>query len=253
MIALISPSKNLHNHPVASHRASLPRLPEESQKLIQALIKLKVSDLQDLMEINEKLAVLNYNRYRQFSWPHTPDKATAAIYTFRGEVYLGFEAQTMSAVEAEKADKSVRILSGLYGLLKPLDLIQPYRLEMGRPLKIGRTKDLYAFWGHKITDLLQQDITATKSKAVINLASQEYIQAVHRDALSVPVIDVQFLEDRNGKLQFLSYNAKRSRGWLARYIVNHDIKKTQDLKQFSEHGYLYRDDLSDSTRMVFVR
>jgi len=253
MIVLLSPSKNLHNTPQPAHRFSLPRLTEDSAVLIESLKKLKPEKLQKLMEINSNLATLNYNRYHTFSLPHTSDNATAAIYTFRGEVYLGFEANTMTKAQADQADKYVRILSGLYGVLRPLDLIQPYRLEMGTELKVGKTKDLYGFWGNKITDLLNADIAETKSKEVINLASQEYMGAVNQSLLKAPVIDIQFLEDRNGKLQFLSYNAKRSRGWMARYIVDHKIQKSSALKGFAEQGYSYREDLSDAKKMVFVR
>ena len=253
MIILLSPSKNLHTTPKAAHRYSLPRLPEASTQLIRALQKLKPADLQELMGINEQLARLNYNRYHTYQWPHTPENATAAIYTFRGEVYLGFDATTLTPTQAESADSRVRILSGLYGVLKPLDLIQPYRLEMSTSLKVGRTKDLYAFWGNRITELLMKDINETKSKEVINLASQEYMAAVQVDHLNVPVIDIHFLEERNGKLQFLSYNAKRSRGWLARYIADHQIKKSAELKAYTEHDYAYRADLSGPKKMVFVR
>ena len=253
MIVLLSPSKNLHNIPQPAHRFSMPRMTEDSAVLIEALKKLKPEKLQKLMEINSNLATLNYNRYHTFSLPHTSENATAAIYTFRGEVYLGFEATTMTKAQADQADKFVRILSGLYGVLRPLDLIQPYRLEMGTELKVGKTKDLYGFWGNRITDLLNADIAETKSKEVINLASQEYMGAVNQSLLTVPVIDIQFLEDRNGKLQFLSYNAKRSRGWMARYIINNKINKSSALKGFDEQGYSYREELSDAKKMVFVR
>lgn len=205
------------------------------------------------MHINEKLARLNYNRYRAYQWPHTIEDATTAIYTFRGEVYLGFEANSLTKAQADRADKHVRILSGLYGLLKPLDLIQPYRLEMGSALKVGRTKELYSFWGNQITDLLNADIAETKSKVVINLASKEYIAAINTQKLSSPVIDIHFLEDRDGKLKFLSFNAKRSRGWMARYIVDQKVKTLSALSGFNLHGYAYRKDLSEPNKMVFVR
>lgn len=226
---------------------------EQSALLIESLKKLKPAALQKLMDINDNLARLNYNRYQAYTWPHTAENATAAIYTFRGEVYQGFDANTMTKHQAEHADKYVRILSGLYGVLRPLDLIQPYRLEMSTELKTGKAKNLYQFWGKKITDLLNQDIEATKSKEVINLASQEYMGAIQLDKLSIPVIDISFLEDRNGKLQFLSYNAKRSRGWMARYIVDNKISKSSALKGFDVQGYSYREELSDPKKMVFVR
>lgn len=253
MLVLLSPSKNLHNIPQVAHRTSLPRLPEQSDQLIQSLKKLKPAAIQKLMDINDKLAALNYNRYHAYTWPHTAENATAAIYTFRGEVYLGFEANTMTKAQAELADKTVRILSGLYGVLRPLDLIQPYRLEMSTELKTGKAKDLYQFWGDRITDLLNEDIEATKAKVVINVASQEYMTAVNPSKLKVPVVDIQFLEDRNGKLQFLSYNAKRSRGWMARYIVDQKITTLSGVKAFELQGYSYREELSSPEKLVFVR
>ena len=253
MLVLLSPSKNLHNQPKEAHRFSLPRLSEDSLKLIETLKKQTPKSLQKLMEINDKLAKLNVERYHQFSWPHTTENSTTAIMTFRGEVYLGLEAGTMTKPVIEEADKRIRIISGLYGLLRPMDLIQPYRLEMGVELKVGKAKSLYEFWGDRITELLNADIIETKTKEIINLASQEYSAAINTDKLEVPMIDIQFLEDRNGKLQFLSFNAKRSRGWMARYIVEKKIKKSSDLKGFDQHGYGYREDLSVPERIVFVR
>jgi len=253
MLVLLSPSKNLHAQPKPAHRLSEPRLPEESRKLIETLRKLKPGAVGELMHINEKLAGLNAARYQSWSWPHTPENATAAIYTFSGDVYQGFQAQTMTRPQAEQCDKTVRILSGLYGLLRPMDLIQPYRLEMGTELKVGRTKNLYGFWGERITELLKQDIESAGAKEVINLASQEYTRALDLKALGVPVIDIQFLEDRNGKLQFLSYNAKRSRGWMARHIVDHKVRRSRDLRGFIEEGYSFREEMSGPEKLVFVR
>ena len=253
MLVLLSPSKNLHNKPREAHRISQPRMPEETLKLIEALRKQTPKSLQKLMSINEKLANLNVKRYHQFVWPHTIENAFTAIYSFRGEVYLGLESNTFNESTADEADKRIRILSGLYGLLRPLDLIQPYRLEMGTELKVGKAKNLYEFWGSKIIELLNEDLEKSKSKEVINLASQEYSASILEDKLKVPVIDIQFLEDRNGKLQFLSYNAKRSRGWMSRYIVDKKIMKSKDLCKFDLKGYGYREDLSDSKKMVFVR
>jgi len=228
-------------------------MPEESQQLIEVLKKQTPKSLQKLMEINDKLAKLNVERYHQFSWPHTLENATTAMYSFRGEVYLGLDANTLNLSQVEEADKKIRILSGLYGLLRPLDLIQPYRLEMGSELKVGRAKSLYNFWGHRITDLLNNDVEASKSKEVINLASQEYSAAIKADKMSVPVIDIQFMQDRNGKLQFLSFVAKRSRGEMARFIIEHKIKRAKELMDVDIYGYRYREDLSGSKKMVFVR
>lgn len=205
------------------------------------------------MDINDKLATLNVERYHQFTWPHTTENATAAIQTFRGEVYLGLEAATLSTAELNYSNKTIRILSGLYGILSPLDLIQPYRLEMGIALKHGKSKSLYEFWGDKITQRLNADLKEGGFKEIINLASQEYSMTVHAEKLDAPMTDVQFLEERNGKLQFLSFNAKRSRGWMARYIVQEKIKSSKALKKFNAHGYVFREDLSEGKKMVFTR
>src|SRR5687768_16206055 len=253
MLILLSPSKNLHNVPKEAHHHSLPRFPEETLKLIEVLRKQKPKSLQLLMDINDKLAQLNVDRYHKFSWPHTEGNATSALMTFRGEVYLGLEANTMTKTIIDEADKRIRILSGLYGLLRPLDLIQPYRLEMGVELKVGKSKDLYSFWGDKITNLINQDVSAIKAKEIINLASQEYSQAVQFDKLNVPVKDVQFMENRNGKLQFLSFIAKRSRGMMARFIVENKIKSSKELQRSDIYGYKFRSDLSDGRKLVFVR
>jgi len=253
MLVILSPSKNLHNKPKEAHSYSLPRLPEQTEKLIEVLRKQTPKSLQKLMDINDKLARLNVERYHQFIWPHTPENATAAMYTFRGEVYLGLDANTFSSAMEDEADKRIRILSGLYGLLRPLDLIQPYRLEMGIVLKVGKIKNLYEFWEDQIIDLINQDVGETNSKEIINLASQEYSAAINRQKLLVPMIDIQFLENRNGKLQFLSFNAKRSRGWMSRYIVEQKMMKSKDLRGFELQGYHYREDLSESKKIVFVR
>lgn len=253
MLILLSPSKNLHKTPKPLKSTTEIRCLEDTVQLITTLRKLKASDLQSLMSVNEKIANLNVARYRSFPSDLTPENSTPAITTFSGEVYLGLQAETLSTKELNKAQKTIRILSGLYGLLRPFDLIYPYRLEMGTPLKTGRKNSLYAFWGDKITTLLNEDIEETKSKVVINLASQEYMQAIDRTELAVPVIDIQFLEDRNGKLQFLSYNAKRSRGWMARCIIQEGIKNVKELKSFSEQGYSFRSELSSDDKLVFVR
>lgn len=253
MLVLLSPSKNLYNQPKEAHRYSLPRFGDESLILIEALQKKSSRSLQKLMGINPKLADLNVERYHQFQWPHTTANATPALNTFRGEVYLGLDAATMTKVVVEEADKRIRILSGLYGLLKPLDLIQPYRLEMGVELKAGKNKSLYQFWGSKITELLNSDLKETGAKEIINLASIEYSAAIQKDKLNAPVIDIQFLEERNGKLQFVSFTAKRSRGWMARYIAEKKIKKSNDLKGFDLHGYSYRQELSEDNKHVFIR
>jgi cytoplasmic iron level regulating protein YaaA (DUF328/UPF0246 family) len=253
MLVILSPSKNLHNHPKKYSRSTLPRFHDETLALMKALQKQTPPSLQKLMDINEKLARVNVERYQQFTWPHSSSNATSAIFTFRGEVYQGFDANSLSEKEIEEANKRIRILSGLYGLLRPLDLIQPYRLEMGVELKIGKSKSLYDFWGDKITRLLNQDLAEIKSKEIVNLASQEYSMALMRDQLNATFTDIQFLEERNGKLQFLSFNAKRSRGWMARHIIEKKIKKVADLRGFNDHGYQFREDLSENQKLVFVR
>lgn len=253
MIVLLSPAKTLDESPVQGLATTQPRLQAESATLINKLRKQSVANLQGLMKISEKLAILNRDRYRAYSDTFTEDNAKPAALMFKGDVYTGLEADRFSEEDMAFAQKHIRILSGLYGLLRPLDLIQPYRLEMGTSLKVGRKKNLYDFWDGQITELIQEDLTASSSDTVLNLASQEYFHSVKTDKLAGQIIHVHFKENRDGKLKVISFNAKKARGKMAQLIVRERITGIAALKELVVDDYIFNDELSTETELLFVK
>ena len=253
MIILLSPAKTLDFTPVKHPAPSQPRLLEHSEKLVGVLKKKKVSDLKKLMKVSDNIATLNVERFQSFSTPFTTKNAKPAILAFKGDVYTGLEADSFNNSQLKFSQKHVRILSGLYGLLKPLDLMQPYRLEMGTKLKTGKLKNLYEFWDNQITDLLNQDFKKSKSTIFLNLASQEYMKSVQKDRLEGPLVNVHFKEDRNGKLKVIAFNAKKARGAMANLIVKNNITKVNDLYGLTVNGYVYDESLSDQENLCFVK
>jgi len=253
MLTIISPAKTLDDSPKESSVHSLPRLQPQTKALVGIMKKKKPGDLMSLMDISEKLAILNYQRYKQFSYDYTQENSNIALYTFKGEVYLGLKAEQLSENEITYAQDHLRILSGLYGVLRPLDLMQEYRLEMGISLENKQGKNLYAFWGDKITKLLNDDLKQINSKYLINLASNEYFKAVDKKKLKATIIDINFLEDKNGKRTFVSFNAKKARGIMASYIIRNKCQSPDDLKQFSEEGYLFDIETSNAESFTFVK
>lgn len=254
MLAVLSPSKDLnYKSPVPIDSKDLPRLFEKSKIILDVLKKKKVKELMKLMDISSKLAQENVNRYHSFSEEFTIDNSRPAIFAFDGDVYRGLEAYTMNSTQLEYCQQHLRILSGLYGLLKPYDLIQPYRLEMGVPLKVLKFKNLYAFWGTTITDLLQKDIEESKSEYLINLASKEYFESIDLSKMNVPVIHIQFRELRNNRLSFVSYTAKRARGLMAKFMSQENLTSAGDLKHFNLDNYKFESELSSPTEWFFVR
>jgi cytoplasmic iron level regulating protein YaaA (DUF328/UPF0246 family) len=254
MIALISPSKDLNyksEFPVASK--DLPRLFDQSKIILEVIKKKKVKDLMKLMDISTKLAEENVRRYEVFSESFTKENSRPAVFAFAGDVYRGLEAYTLNKVQLNYCQKHLRILSGLYGLLRPYDLIQPYRLEMGIPLKVNKHKDIYSFWGSTITELLQKDIEESKSKHLINLASQEYFEAIKVKELKVPVINIHFREYKNNKLSFVSYTAKKARGLMAKYMALENLKSADELKGFNLENYQHDSGLSSAADWYFIR
>jgi cytoplasmic iron level regulating protein YaaA (DUF328/UPF0246 family) len=206
----------------------------------------------DLMGISDNLAQLNWQRNQDFETPFTTKNARPAIYAFDGDVYQGLNAYTLSTQKVERLQDMLRILSGLYGVLRPLDLMQPYRLEMGTKLKVGRKKDLYAFWQKKITDQLKSELE--DDELFINLASKEYFRAVDEAALKVPVITPVFKDWSNDQLKIISFYAKKARGSMVRYLVEKDVKTLDDLKGFDHDGYIYSEShTSKKNEPVFVR
>jgi uncharacterized protein len=206
-----------------------------------------------LMDINPKLAELNASRFNRWSLPFTQENAKAAILMFNGEVYNGLKANTLSLKELKYAQDHLRILSGIYGILRPLDIIQAYRLEMGTGLKVGRKKNLYAFWGDKITENINRELAGHKEKVLLNLASIEYFGALNLKKINARILSCTFKEERNGKFQFVTIFGKKARGLMTRFIIQNRIEKAGDLKHFEEEGYFFNDRLSKENEWVFTR
>jgi cytoplasmic iron level regulating protein YaaA (DUF328/UPF0246 family) len=208
-------------------------------------------DLTELMHISDKLADLNWQRNQEWTTPFTTKNARPAIYAFNGDVYTGFDAYTLPVAKLTKLQDSLRILSGLYGLLKPLDLIQPYRLEMGTQLQVGENKNLYEYWKSTITQSLKEELK--EGELFVNLASKEYFDAVDAKALNVPVIVPEFKDYKDGELRMVSFYAKKARGMMVRYITDKNVKTLKGLKGFDYDGYRFDSKLSEENTLVFTR
>lgn len=254
MLVLISPSKNLNEKvKPLSTPCSIPEFSNEAKKIIKLLKKLNVQELSELMGISPNLAELNFNRYRNFKMPFTVDNAKAALFLFNGDVYQSLKVIDMNLKDIQYANENLRILSGLYGLLKPLDLIQPYRLEMGVKLQHSKGNNLYTFWGNKITKKLNRYFQTNPSSSLINLASKEYFHAVDFNKIKGKVITPHFREFRNGELRLLSFNAKKARGLMTRHIIINRITQPEDLKLFKTEGYYFDEKQSSESDWIFIR
>jgi cytoplasmic iron level regulating protein YaaA (DUF328/UPF0246 family) len=253
MIVLLSPAKSLNLEPTDQKGTTKPRLLEESETLVNKLKKKSVKAIKELMSVSDKLAELNVDRFKSFETPFTEDNAKPAILTFDGDVYTGLQAENFNQEDIKFAQSHIRILSGLYGLLRPLDLMQAYRLEMGTSLKTGRKKNLYEFWDTKITDLINEDLQQIKSDIVLNLASKEYFSAVKSKMVEGNIIDVDFKENRDGKFKIISFNAKKARGTMANKIVKNQITDINRLKRYSIDGYKYNKELSSDNHLIFTK
>ena len=254
MYALLSPAKKLNEPPAAlACPHTTPCLLEDTLELMDTARTLSAEDLKGLMKISDKLADLNWQRFRDFGLPFTPNNARQAILCFNGDTYSGLDATTLSEGDLTFAQDHIGILSGHYGILTPFDLIQPYRLEMGTKLGTGRGKNLYAFWGSKISETVNDWAKSHDNHTVINLASNEYFKAVDKKALRTPVITPIFLEEKDGKARVISFMAKRARGMMARFIVENRIEQPNEIKAFTVAGYAYDATLSSDTDWVFRR
>ncbi len=254
MIAIISPSKDLnYKSPVPIDSEDLPRLLHESNIILEVIRKKNVKALMKLMNISEKLAHENMNRFQNFSEVFNKDNSRPSIFAFSGDVYRGLDAYSLTSKQINFAQNHIRILSGFYGLLRPLDLIQAYRLEMGLALRVSRKKNLYNFWGTKITALLKKDLDDSKSKTLINLASKEYSDALQFDQLNIPVIQIHFREYKKNGLKFVSFTAKIARGLFARFMILENVSNPVELKQFNFEHYTFAPELSSATDWYFVR
>jgi len=254
MILVISPAKSLYDYcPVQYKQFTQADFLPEAEKIVSVLKKKKPEQLAKLMDISPKLAELNYQRFREWTLPFSPENAWQAILMFNGDVYQGMKAETFSEAEFETARQHLRILSGVYGLLKPLDLIQPYRLEMGTDLAVARKKNLYEFWKTKITAKLNLELTETGQKELINLASNEYFSAIDTKKLKARIITPVFKEHRNGQYQMVSFFAKRARGLMSRFIIQNNISDPEEMKAFDMEGYYFNNQLSKEDNWVFTR
>ncbi len=254
MLIVLSPAKSLdYKTPVKVKAPTLPEFVSESAKLIADLKKLAPQEVADLMGLSDQLAILNVGRYRDWSKKFTEANSKPAIYAFDGDVYDGFDVKSLSPKAVDFAQDHIRILSGLYGALRPLDLMQPYRLEMGTAFKNARGKDLYAFWGEQITESLKKILDKQKKPVLLNLASEEYFKVLQPRKLDCPVIAPVFQDEKDGKYKIISFYAKRARGLMARYVVDNRITDPADLKSFNLDGYKYSPSESSTEKPVFRR
>jgi cytoplasmic iron level regulating protein YaaA (DUF328/UPF0246 family) len=250
MLLVISPAKTLdYSHPEYSAHTQ-PDFTSEVKDLVGVLRKKSATQISKLMHLSDSLSILNEERYQTFTDTFSPDNSKQAILAFKGEVYAKMEADNFTAEDLEFAQQHLRILSGLYGLLKPLDLIQPYRLEMGTKLKTKKGDTLYDYWGTKISKALN---AAGEGRTLVNLASQEYFKAVDKKTLKLPVITIHFKEHKEGNYQVVGFFAKQARGLMSRYAIQNRITDPEQLKVFQEDGYEFAERLSSSQDWVFVR
>ncbi len=250
MLTLLSPAKSLDTSPVdGAPAATAPLFPDETAKLLAKMKTLKPAAIGKLMDISKALSELNYSRYQGFE----AQGEMSAVFLFDGDVYDGLQARMLDAGGLAWAQDHVRILSGLYGVLRPLDAIRPYRLEMGTQLKVGRANSLYAFWADKLAKALTAESRAQGSDAIVNLASTEYSRAALTPALKLKVISPRFLEVKGNEAKIISFFAKKARGLMARYMVDHRIDRVEGLKDFKVAGYTFRADLSKEGDWVFSR
>ena len=254
MLILISPAKTLdYQSELTTKRFTQPALLEHSQQLIREARKLSAPQIKALMGISDKLADLNATRFHDWHPDFTPDNARQAILAFKGDVYTGLQAETFSEADFDFAQQHLRMLSGLYGVLRPLDLMQPYRLEMGIRLENPRGKDLYQFWGDEITNTLNAALEAQGDDVVINLASDEYFRSVKPKALAGRIIKPVFLDEKNGKFKAISFYAKKARGLMSRYIIENRLSKPEQLTGFDSEGYFFDAENSSAEELVFKR
>lgn len=252
MKIVISPAKSLDcESQIPTSKYTEPAFLEQSEKLSNILKKKSAKQLSKLMSISDNLGQLNYERNQNWSLPFTPDNARQAIYMFKGDVYRGLDIDSLPEEKLDQLQGKLRILSGQYGLLKPLDLIQPYRLEMGTRLKVGRKGNLYEFWDNSITESLNEELT--ENEVFVNLASAEYFKAIKPKLLKVPVITCVFKDFKNGQYKTIMTFAKLARGYMTRYIIDHNIETIEGLKGFDREGYAFDANLSTETELVFTR
>lgn len=254
MLALISPAKTLdYTTALPTDTYTQPRLLEQSQQLIDVCRKLSASEIASLMTVSEKIATLNVERFRDWNADFDFSNARQALFAFKGDVYTGLDAYHLKDQDIDYAQQHLRMLSGLYGLLRPLDLMMPYRLEMGTKLKNTRGHNLYEFWGSIITDQINQDLAEIDAKVLVNLASDEYYKSVNEKKIQAEIIKPVFLDQKNGKYKVISFYAKKARGLMARYLIENKLSQVEQLKAFDSEGYYFDAESSSDKELVFKR
>jgi len=254
MLMVISPAKTLDfETPPTTERFTQPQFLDHSQELIAQLRELTPAQIGELMHLSDKLSGLNAARFGSWTPAFTPKNAKQALLAFKGDVYTGLDAETLKDADLDYAQQHLRMLSGLYGLLRPLDLMQPYRLEMGTKLANTRGKDLYAFWGNRISEWLNEALAEQGDDVLLNLASNEYFSAVKRPALKARIIDTEFRDQKNGQYKIISFYAKKARGMMSRFVIAERIDNPEHLKQFDMQGYRFSKELSNADKLVFLR
>ena len=254
MFFVLSPAKNLNEKdPALVKEFTQPDLLAEAEILMRQLRELAPQQIAELMHVSDKIALLNAERNTEWHTPFTPDNAKQAVFMFNGDVYEGIAADTLKPEQIQYLQQHVRLLSGLYGVLRPLDLMQPYRLEMGTAFANTRGKNLYEFWGDIITDLLNDTLAQAGSDILINLASQEYFKSVNTKKLKARLITPVFKDEKNGKYKIISFYAKRARGLMVRYAAEHNITDPEMLKNFDYEGYSFNAAASNESEWVFMR
>ena len=254
MLILLSPAKTLdyeNADSITNH--SIPQFSKYTNQLIRILKKKSQDELKSLMHISDKLASLNRNRYKIFSKTYSEENSKASILAFKGDVYTGLDASSLTSAQLDFANKRVRILSGLYGILLPFDRMQPYRLEMGTKLETKKGTNLYHFWGDLISKSLNKDLVRQNTDVIINLASNEYFKVVDKKLLKARIVNIDFREDKNGELKFVSFFAKKARGLMTKYIIENSINIPEDLRGFDYENYRYEENASTKDKLLFVR
>jgi len=253
MKIVVSPAKSLdYESALPTDRFTQPKFLEEAKLINNKLSRMSKSALKDLMNISDKLADLNYQRYKEFETPFTPKNARPAIYAYSGDVYTGLDAYTIPVEKLDQLQNTLRILTGMYGVLRPLDLMQPYRLEMGNKLAVKRNKDLYDFWKETITAELNSELK--DDELFLNLASVEYFKAVDEEQLKVPVISPVFKDFKNGELKIIAFFAKKARGSMTRYVIDNNIDSLEGVLGFDYDGYGYSEEYTErENEPVFIR
>lgn len=254
MLLVLSPAKTLdYDTPPRTKKCTQPDYLQDSQLLVNRARSYSALDIAELMQVSMKIAELNFERFEAWHTPFTRDNAKQAVLAFKGDVYTGLDAESFSATDFTYAQQHLRILSGLYGLLRPLDLMQPYRLEMGRKIDTGRGKNLYEFWGNTITDGLNAQLKKLRSPYLINLASSEYFKSVKPKQLQGEIITPEFRDWKNGQYKMMGVYAKKARGQLSRFVIQHQLSEPQAMQEFDVGGYRFNKKMSTDHKWVFTR